>query len=332
MKAPNNLIWSIAVVTAFACTLSADPLILTTAGASQGFALSVFASGFAVSSSGVGPDGIAFLSSGSVLTTDWAAGGVQVFPSDTDGQDAAAVPYAQTYGSNNAQSIALAAGNLYLSQAVSDDLLEINSNGTLESFATSIPGGAEQLWEDPLTGDLLVGSFGNGIYQFNPSTLALSLLASAPGTDGVALSNDGQTVYAALYGGEVEGFDVSTGEEVYNSGPIAGTPIGVVQGNGALANDLFVNTLTGGLIEVDLTTHAQTLIATGATGGAFVYIDPNNGSLMVTESDTIYRLTPAAGGSFGPEQSATTPEPGSLLLLGSGLAALAKLIRRRRAA
>src|SRR5215470_3344737 len=67
-------------------------LTLTAAGRAAGFGLSTFATGFPVrSSDGVGPLGVVFPASGGVLVDD-GLGNVRLFPSDTDGQDAATVP------------------------------------------------------------------------------------------------------------------------------------------------------------------------------------------------------------------------------------------------
>ena len=65
-------------------------LTLTAAGQAAGFGLSTFATGFP-SSGGIGPGGVGFPASGGVLVSD-ALGNVRLFPSDTDGQDAATVP------------------------------------------------------------------------------------------------------------------------------------------------------------------------------------------------------------------------------------------------
>src|SRR5262249_38861359 len=48
----------------------------------------------------------------------------------------------------------------------------------------------------------------------------------------------------------------------------------------------------GTIIEVNLTTLAQTTIATNGTRGDFVTVDPTNNTLLVTQSDAIVRISP----------------------------------------
>ena len=99
---------------------------------------------------------------------------------------------------------------------------------------------------------------------------------------------------------------------------------GTALGQGTLAGELFVNTnsgtypvvngstttnVSGGqVIEVNLATLSETVIAYGSTRGDFVTVDPNNGTLLMDESTEIIRLFPPAGSSFGglPRPPATT--------------------------
>ena len=71
------------------------------------------------------------------------------------------------------------------------------------------------------------------------------------------------------------------------------------------------STLTlGNLYEINLTTQAETLIATGGSRGDFVTVDPMTDTLLVTQNDSILRLT---GATFA------VPEPTSLVMLGNGV-------------
>jgi hypothetical protein len=69
--------------------------------------------------------------------------------------------------------------------------------------------------------------------------------------------------------------------------------------SGTIAGDLFVNTNDGYVIEIDTTTLAQTVIASGGSRGDFGTVDPLNGTLLLTQTDDILRLTPKSG-SFAP--------------------------------
>jgi hypothetical protein len=81
------------------------------------------------------------------------------------------------------------------------------------------------------------------------------------------------------------------------------------------------------LVEVNLATHNRTLIFSGGSRGDLVSVDTNNGSLLITQTDSVLRLTPPAGGGFG---SASVPEPGSLGLFFIGLAGFAGVRRVRK--
>ena len=67
-------------------------LTVTAAGQAAGFSLSTFATGFPErSGTTIGPLGMVFPATGGVLVSD-GPGNVRLFPTDTDGQNAAAVP------------------------------------------------------------------------------------------------------------------------------------------------------------------------------------------------------------------------------------------------
>ena len=113
--------------------------------------------------------------------------------------------------------------------------------------------------------------------------------------DGLAFDPSAGILYAAIHdgpGGQVQGFDITTKAVVFDSGTIAGGPDGIALGKGPVAGNLFVNTNGGTVVEVNLATAAQTVIASGGSRGDFVTVDPNNGTLLVTQSDRIMRLIP----------------------------------------
>lgn len=59
----------------------------------------MFANEFPTTGFCCGPLGIAFVGGGAVMVSDYP-GNVRVFPTDTDGQSASAVPVAQFYGAD----------------------------------------------------------------------------------------------------------------------------------------------------------------------------------------------------------------------------------------
>src|SRR5262249_57792996 len=129
---------------------------------------------------------------------------------------------------------------------------------------------------------------------------------------GVAASLASSVLYAAL-ADRVVGYNLLSGALVFDSGFIAGVPDGIALGAGVLAGNLYVNTIDGTLVEINLESREQTLLATGGSRGDFVFVDPNNNTLLLTQSDRILRLT-------GPDdfEPPGVPEPATVRLLGAG--------------
>jgi hypothetical protein len=292
-------------------------LTLTAAGTAQGFNLSTFATGFP-NASGLGPLGIAFPAAGGVLIAD-IAGNIRRFPTDTDGQSAVSAPIGQNYGSNNAVGLAVVGGNIYMTQQLASAVVQVNNDGTFnQTIVSSGVFAATGIVANPFTGHLYVSTIDNGqIVEVDPVAKTTSILGHYI-MDGMTLSADGKTLYGATYAdvssveGGIVGIDTTTGLVKFDTGIIPGGVDGAALGTGTLAGLLFVNMNSGDFIEVNLNTLARTTIATGGSRGDFVTVDPN-GSLLLTQSDSIVRLTPPAGGGFvgGP-----VPEPSSLIMFG----------------
>jgi len=284
------------LATGLSGTVHAD-MTLTAAGVAAGFTLTTFATNFPnTGAGGTGPLGIAFPGSG-VMVSDWP-GNVRVFPSHADGQDAGAVS-ATAYGTANAVGLAQVAGKLYMAQNPMSRVVQLNPDGTLNQVIVGVFC-ATGLVTDRFTGHLFVssGCSGGGIVSVDPVAKTATAFNSVL-SDGLALSNDGLTLYAAdITGHHVLGFDTTTKAQVFDSGVISFVD-GIAVGSGVLAGKIFANTNFGEVWEVDLATSAQTLIASGGSRGDFVAADPSDGTLLVTQSDRILRLHPPAGGSFG---------------------------------
>jgi hypothetical protein len=199
-------------------------------------------------------------------------------------------------------------------------ILRLNDNGTtaatVGSFptATGITNDGTYLYADG-------GTATSGLYRVDPSTGARTLIDNAP-FDGLVVDGSTNTLYGES-NNHVLGFNLSSFAPVFDSGLVPNLPDGIAMGFGSLAGKMYINTNNGVVYEMDLTTKALTAIVTGGSRGDFVTPDPN-GSLLLTQTDNILRLTPGSGGSF-----AATPEPASILSLLSG-AGILGLIRRRR--
>jgi hypothetical protein len=281
-------------------------LALTAAGVAQGLSLSTFATGFP-STSGVGPVGVAFVN-GTVLASDYP-GNVRVFATDTDGQNAASAPIGQNYGTGNAADLAQVGNTVYMTRQGIGDIVQINANGTFNQvIVTGVPT-ATGIIASPTTGHLFVSTLGNNvIYDVDPIAKTKTVFVNQP-ADGLSVSPDGKTLYAEI-NGHILGFDTTTKAQTFDSGLIPNSPDGAAIGTGLFAGKLFVNTNGGTVYEVDTTTLSQTLIATGGSRGDFVVVDPTNGTLLLTQTDRIVRLS---GATF-----TAVPEPSPLVLAGVG--------------
>jgi hypothetical protein len=276
-------------------------LTLTPNAQAAGFSLSTFATGFPERSDGLGPFGVAFPASGGVLVDD-GPGNVRLFPSDADNQNATTVPPVSgaSYGQSHAEGIARVGNNLYLNMGELNQIRQINDDGTTKTVIVDVPN-ADAVAVDPLNGHLFVSAFNGAIYDVDPLAGKASVFLNVA-ADGLAFDPNTGILYAALYsaagpGNRVQGFNIATKLVVFDSGTISGGPDGIALGTGSLAGNLFANTNGGTLVEVNLATTAQTVIASGGSRGDFVTVDPND-TLLVSQSDRLLRLTAPVGSGF----------------------------------
>jgi hypothetical protein len=298
-------------------------MVLTAAGLAAGFRLSTFASGFPNDGS-TGPLGLVVNSTGGVLVGDFT-GGLHLFPNDTDGQSASGATLVTDYGYSNAFGLAQLNGSIYMTQQANSDVVQVNDDGTFNQvIATGIPL-ASGIVADPFNGQLYVSTLGLGqIYQVDPTSGNVTLLNNAS-IDGMSLSPDGSTLYGASEDGHIYGYSTIDGTQVFDSGFIDGGPDGTALGVGNLAGNIFTNTNGGQLIEINLGTLQTTILADGGSRGDFVTVDPTNGTLLLTQTDSVLRLSTAPGGGFG-----SVPEPSTWAAGLLGAATLGLIARRRR--
>ena len=274
---------------------------LTPAGQDLGFRITTFATGFP-QIDGAGPLGIAFPDSGGVLVTD-EPGNVWHFPTADDGQSTAGMSPASTLGVNHAFDLAKANGTIYMVDNANSQIVQLSDDGASSQVVISgvyANGIVANPFVDSNGHQHLFASSRDSLLEIDPIARTVSTLVTGPWAfDGV--STDGRIVYAAeRKNSHILGFDIATKQLVFDSGTVPGEVDGTASGTGTLAGNIFVNTNSAGLWEVNLTTLEQTQIADGpsATRGDFVAVAPD-GSLLVTQTDEIDRIIPPPGGGFG---------------------------------
>ncbi len=288
-------------------------MTLTAEGAAKSFHLSTFATGF-LSSGGVGPIPIDFQNDGTVLVGTYVDNRILRF-NNTDNQLVSGATALNYPNSELAHGIAHLGGALYVSHYSSQSIDQLNADGSFNHQVVSGLGNARALVANPLTGRLLTSTV-QGIRDVNPVTGAYTTLSPYE-ADGLTLSGDGQTLYGAMisgpYNGRLIGFDTTSGAVAFDSGPISGGIDGTAVGFGPRNGFVYGNLNNGTVIEINLSTLAQTVIATGGSRGDFVASDAN-GDLLLTQTDRVLRLS-------------GIPEPTSAALVGAGTLLVA---RRRR--
>ncbi len=292
-------------------------MILTPAGIADNLTLTTFASGFSNRGDGLGPIGIGYPSNGGVLVSVEGANAslVYAFPSHADNQSAASVTPVTYNSGNSVGGIAQIGSTLYMAQSNLNQIIQINNDGTFNHVLTSL-NNPVAFAANPVPGHLFVSLFQGGIWDLNTLT-GTATEFSTHNVDGLTYDPSTNRLYAAdNFASKIIGFDVGTGTQVFDSGFIAGDPDGTAVGFGSLAGNLFVNTNGGTVVEINLATSAQTVIASGGSRGDLISVDPSNNSLLLTQSDSVLRLTAPLGSGFGPS---ATPEPSSLTLAGMGL-------------
>lgn len=291
-------------------------LMLTPDGLARGFQLRTFATDFSVSN-GIGPEGIGFEPDGTVLVTTFGSGNLQRFQ-NTNNQSAATTPVLASYGTDGANDVRYLGNTAYMSQYAHGDVVQLNHDGSINHVVVSGLASPLGLAPDFATGRIFVG-MANGIVNLDPVSGMFSTLVTGSEVDGLTLAPDGSVLYAAVRGGtnsqHLIGYDTTSGSIVFDSGLLNGGVDGTALGFGPLLGNIYANMNNGTLIEINLHTMAQTLIASGGSRGDFVAADPTgSGDVLITQGDRIMRLV-------------GVPAPSSMLVIGGGFLAW---MRRRR--
>src|SRR3984893_2482404 len=334
-RVPHWLIAAAAVATVTVATGGAAraALTLTAAGIADGFGLSLFADTPGPATGCCGPLGIATNNLGQVVLQYYPVGLNFVF-NDVDGQHlpGTALSSAPFVSGSYGAAITNDGGTLYAgNNDQSGQVFQLNPDGSSAGAVPNTAGKAGHgIATNPVTGHLEAAS-ANGIFDINPGNGASFLIRNV-NADGVSVSAAAHhTTVAPRVGWVFFGLDIASGNQFYDSGNIASPDgTGVIQGNNQFAGDIVSNDNDGTVKLLDPVANTVVTIASGGTRGDYVGIDLTNGSLSLTQSHSVYRLSCGPNCSFTPPPPPpSVPEPASLTLIGAGLAALG-LVRRRQ--
>jgi hypothetical protein len=332
-RKPSSIaLLAFAAVVLFAVVTPAQThLTLTVAGVNDGFTLTTFVSGYDAQ---YGPLAQGIAPNGNVITGSMFNNQIFVFR-DVNGQTLttalASTPYACTTGNCNF-AMATAGGQVYGAQAFGGVYEHFANNGSFSPIANLQADGLLSslgMWGDPVNGHIISAS-NHGLVDINPLTGTFRVINAGLFPDGVTVSPDGTTAYVAV-GGLVQSYNIATGAliKTFATGHSPdGT--GVISG-GKLSGDVIVNNNDGtvGLLnptKANGDPNQFVIIANGGTRGDFVSPDTSNGTLFLSQNEQVARLSCGPGCSIG---GATTPEPSTLILFVTGLAALVLFGRQK---
>ena len=308
-------------VAAMASAISMAPaaqagLTLTAAGTSDGFTLSSFYQDPSVT---YGMLGMTSMANGQIIGAGYGHATLNTF-ADVDGQ---------TFGSalngvgspGTPTSVATAGVNTYLS-VLGGSFYKVDPTTLgLTPLLLDTPAAAGYgLWANPATNHL-ESSSNIGLIDIDPGTGHVHFITGGF-WDGVSVSPDGKTVYAAGSGG-IFGFDIASGNQVFSVSAPGADGTGVISGT-QFDGYIIDNNNNGYVGLINPATGIESIIADGGSRGDLVGPDHSNGTLFLTFYEQEYRLG-ISGGVIG----GSAPEPATWALMLMGFGAMGAMLRRR---
>ena len=277
-------------------------LTVTPAGAADGFALNNFVTGLPSDATydpqGAGPFGVTVNNAGQVVLNSYANSTNYLF-NDVSNQTVAnaigSTPFAGfTAAYATVGGTVWGSGGSLFTNTAFDKLVKFNPDGTVNTIYPTVDV-SNGLWVNPVNGHLIGSGFG-GLVDIDPAN---------------------PTAYRVI------GTDIADGVD----------GVGVIASSNALNGDIVVNTNDGDVYLIDPTniSGGPLLVADNGSRGDYVSQDSNDGSLFLTQSDSVLKLSCGVGCSFAQEPPpAALSEPDTTIIIGVGFLVLG-LLRKRRA-
>lgn len=313
-----------ALVLCASVTYASAPPTLTAAGSAMGFVLSTVVSGLPPSnSSSFNVLGSAINSDGNIILNNSGTATNYVFK-NMDGQTVADALSSASF-SNFPSALAFSSGSVWASG--NGVLTKLNNDGSVAQVYSDIPT-TYGMWTNPVTSHLIsVSSL--GLIDINVSGAAPSFTAlpgSSSGADGLTVSPDGKFAY----GSQGAIYDLTTQSAAGSFGSVPGADgMGVITSSSKpeLDGDIVVNTTNGNIVLVDHVTFTQTIIASGGGYGDYASPDYTNGTLLLSSSNNLLRLSCGADCGF---VTPPVPEPETYAMFLAGLGVMSFIARRRK--
>lgn len=317
----------IAIGTVTASIDASAALTLNAVGIADGFLLSTF---YTDSNVAYGLLGAVSPSAGVLIGSGYGRNTIFKF-NDVDGQAFGSALLAVPAG-GTPTGIATAGGKVYVG-LLGGNYYSVDTNTlALTAVAFNSPVNAYYgLWGNQTNGHLVAGT-SQGLLDLNPLTGGVTLVGNPGGNiDGVTVSPDGKIAYVEDNSSSLFGYSLTSpipSVPVFSVTGMAGGPdgTGIIAG-GVFDGDIIVNNNDGTVGLINHLTGVETIIADGGARGDLVSPDNSDGTLLLSTSDTMYRLSCGPNCSIG--SVGNVPEPATVGLMVFGLAGV--WLQRRRA-